>query len=133
MKLGELKSIGHNIADSLASGIGILIGVATTDIFFEASSSADGYIVVDFLSGTTTSGEASPDLKRVISQYREALPGLCKKHRCELGEISVLTARYGVDAVYGPHFTVTVQALDGRQSTDRYLGVPGKRLRTRPA
>ena len=133
MKLGELKSIGHNIADSLASGIGFLIGIATTDIFFEASSSTDGYIVVDFLSGSTTSGEASLELKRVISQYRDALPSLCKKHGCELGEISVLTARYGVDAVYGRHFTVTVQGLDGRQSTDRYLGVPGKRLRKRPA
>ncbi len=34
MKLGELKSLGHNIADSLASGVGVLIGVYVTDIFF---------------------------------------------------------------------------------------------------
>ena len=27
MKLGELKSLGHNIADSLASGMGLMIGV----------------------------------------------------------------------------------------------------------
>lgn len=33
MKFGVLRSIGHNIADSLASGIGLMIGVYTTNVF----------------------------------------------------------------------------------------------------
>ena len=36
MKFDELRSIGHNIADSLASGIGLLIGYYQMDIFGEA-------------------------------------------------------------------------------------------------
>lgn len=130
MKLGELKSLGHNIADSLASGVGLLIGYAATDIFAEACSSAAGCIIVDFLSGTTDSLDASPALKRAIQQYRAALPALCNKHNYRLEDLATMTARYGVDAVYGSHFTVTVQAMDGRRSIDRYLGVPGRRLRT---
>jgi hypothetical protein len=31
MKFAELRSIGHNIADSLASGISLLIGVPFTE------------------------------------------------------------------------------------------------------
>ena len=37
MKFGELKSIGHNIADSLACGPGFLIGVYCTDIFIDGN------------------------------------------------------------------------------------------------
>lgn len=131
MKLGELKSLGHNVADSLASGIGLLIGVYTMDVFGEASSSPEGYITVDFLSGTSTGGEASAALRRAITLYCEALPDLCNKHGCDVAAIATLTARYGVDAVYGPHFAVTVETVDGRRSSDQYVGVPGKRLTRR--
>ena len=129
MKLGELKSLGHNIADSLASGIGLPIGIFQTDVFSEASSSLEGFIVLDFLRGQATGGEASPDLLRAVVLYQEALPQFCDKHRLQLADIAVLRARYGVDAVYGRHFTVTVQAVGGKTSSDRYIGVPGRRLR----
>ena len=36
MKFDQLRAIGHNIADSLAGGMGLLIGVYRTDIFDEA-------------------------------------------------------------------------------------------------
>ncbi len=52
MKFDELRSIGHNIADSLASGTGLLIGIYGTDIFGEASRSPERFITVDFLTGT---------------------------------------------------------------------------------
>ena len=38
MKHDELRSIGHNIADSLASGCGLMIGVYDMDIFGEAET-----------------------------------------------------------------------------------------------
>ena len=131
MKLAELKSLGHNVADSLASGIGLLIGVYTMDIFAEASSSAEGFIVVDFLNGTSTGGKTSAELERAITMYRDVLPTLSAKHDLEMVSIKELSARFGVDAVYGRHFTVTVESVDGKRSTDRYVGVPGRRLRTR--
>lgn len=131
MKLGALKSLGHNIADSLASGIGILIGVYDMDVFGEASSSEEGYIAVDFLNGTSTGSPVSQSLQRAISLYREALPDLCRKHGCDIADIATLTARFGVDSVCGPHFAVTVETVDGRRSRDQYVGTPGRRMALR--
>ena len=131
MKFAELKSIGHNLADSLASGCGFLIGYYPTDIFGEASSTADGYIIVDFLAGTTEGGQPSKSLAEAIAFYGQAAKTLCERHKVELSTFKTLKARFGVDRVYGPHFMVTVEDRKGRQSVDTYLGVPGRRLRTR--
>lgn len=57
MKFDELTSIGHNIADSLASGIGLLVGVYEMDVFGEARRSPEPCIVVDFVSGTVSKAE----------------------------------------------------------------------------
>ena len=129
MKLSNLKSLGHNIADSMASGIGFLIGVYEMDVFAEAAASEEGHITVNFLDGTSTGGTPSPDLAQAIRQYRDALPSLCAKHAIDLAEIKLLIARFGTDAAYGPHFKVTVGNMSGRVSTDQYIGMPGRRLR----
>jgi hypothetical protein len=130
MKLGPLKSLGHNLADSFASGIGFLIGVYDMDVFAEAAAASPGFIQVNFLDATTSGCPVSPKLQRAIELYRDALPEFSRKHEIYLCEIKVLSARFGTDSVYGPHFTVTVETTDGRHSTDRYAGFPGKRLRT---
>ncbi len=126
MKIGQLKSLGHNIADSLASGIGLMIGVYDTDVFAEAASNDSGSLSVNFIDGQVGGGAVSDSLRGAALRYSEALPDLCAKHGLNIGEIKVLEARYGTDRVYGRHFTVTVEATDGRQSVDRYIGVPGR-------
>jgi hypothetical protein len=83
MKHAVLASLGHNIADSFASGIGLMIGVYDMDVFGEAAASQEGFIEVDFLTGSTTGAATSASLARAISLYAEALPGLCKKHGVE--------------------------------------------------
>jgi hypothetical protein len=128
MKLGILKSLGHNIADSLASGIGLMIGIYAMDVFAEAAGEDEGFLVVDFLAGTTTAATASADLRKAIGLYRDALPDLCQRHGVQREELATLTVRYGTDRVYGRHFTVTVKGTDGRGSTERYVGVPGRRF-----
>lgn len=129
MKHGNLKSLGHNIADSVASGIGLMIGVYDMNVFAEAASAPEGYLEVDFLAAELRGGEASPGLIRAIGLYRDALPALCEKHGINLGEVKELQARFGTDPVYGPQFRVTVEGADGKRSTDQYVGLPGKRLR----
>lgn len=99
------------------------------DVFAEAAASAEGFILVDFLSGTTDGSPVSASLARAVCLYRDALPDFCAKHGVELADIHVLKVRFGTDAVYGPHFLVTVENAAGRRSVDRYLGIPGKRLR----
>jgi hypothetical protein len=50
-KLGTIKAIGHHLADSFASGIGLLVGYHAMDVFAEAAASEEGFILVDFLNG----------------------------------------------------------------------------------
>lgn len=130
MKLGVLRSIGHNVADSLASGIGLMIGVYELDIFGEAKRAPDGFITVDFLAGRASGGKPSPELARAIVRYSEALSALCERHGTTRAAFRALSARFGTDRVYGPHFTVTIEDDQGRRTIDRYVGIPGARLRT---
>ncbi|MFC5431879.1 hypothetical protein ACFPTO_24250, partial [Paraburkholderia denitrificans] len=129
MKTGELRSLGHIIADSLASGIGLMIGVYDVDVFVEAGAGQEGFIIVNFLDGTAFGSPVSAKLQRAIHLYRDALPALCDKHRIAFSGIKMLNARYGTDQVYGRHFAVTVETTEGKKATDQYVGSPGRRLR----
>jgi len=131
MKLASLKSIGHNIADSLASGIGLMVGIYEMNVFAEASGEEEGFVIVDFLNGSTTGRTVSDDFRRAVRLYRDALPKLCHKHAVDPEEFRRLEVRYGTDPVYGAHFTVTVEGRTGIRSIDQYIGVPGRRLRPR--
>lgn len=126
MKFDELRAIGHNIADSLASGIGLLIGYYQMDIFGEAGRSPEGFITVDFLTGTCPVGTPSQSLARAIALYKDALSDLCTRHGTSISAFRELTARYSVDA-YGTRFIVTTEDQQGHRSTDDYVGVPGRR------
>jgi hypothetical protein len=128
MKIGELKSFGHNIADSLGSGCCFMIGLYGVDIYGEASSAPEGHIIVDFISGSATGSPASASLQGAVQKYAKALPDLCNRHGIDLSEIKTLSARFGIDPVAGAHFSVTVEALDGRGSVDQYVGFPGRRF-----
>src|SRR5215471_817318 len=106
MKFDELRSIAHNISDSLASGVGLLIGVYATEIFGEARRSAEGFIAVDFLTGTSTGARTSKKLSDAIAKYHDALVDLCAKHNTSIDQFRQLTTRYSMDA-RTPRFAVT--------------------------
>ena len=147
MKFGELKSIAHNISDSLASGDGLLIGVFDTDIFREAGQTREGYIDVDFLTGRMsgrtvvtlpwwrrcgarlkgrlTAKWPEPDLAEAAMLYAKALSELCAKHGATREAFRVLSTRYHASSV----FEVTIEDQNGRRSVDSYAGRPGARLR----
>jgi hypothetical protein len=130
VKFDDLKSIGHNIADSLACGPGLMIGVYGMDVFGEAARSPEHYIVVDFLTGTTSGGRPSPSLAKAITLYAEALAELCARHGTRKDAFRELTTRFWVDS-RGGHFTVTIEDQKGKRSTDEYRGLPGRRIRVR--
>lgn len=129
MKFDELRSVAHNLADSLASGIGLLIGHYPMDVFGEASRSAEGFITVDFLSGTSTGGRPSASLARSIALYRDGLARLCDKHGASPSVFLELTARYSVDIRAQRHIVVIVEDERGRRSVDEYVGIPATRIR----
>ena len=126
MKFGELRSIGHNIAASVADGNGFLIGAYGLDVFGEAKRSPAGFIELDFLTGSSCGGSASPSLARAFELYRDALPLLCEKHGVPYNAFRKLSVRF-----FGHwQFSVTVEDYKGRRATDEYTGVPGARIKT---
>ncbi|WP_256774249.1 MULTISPECIES: hypothetical protein [unclassified Stenotrophomonas] len=127
MKLGELTAFGHNVADSLASGMCFMIGLYTLDIFAEAAASREGEIVVNFLTGEAAGSPASAGIKHATGQFAQRLPELASQHGLDIGQIRVLSARFGTDKVAGRHFQVSVETADGRRSMDQYVGSPGRR------
>ena len=128
MKLGQLKSIGHNIADSLASGIGLMIGVYTMDVFREAAATPEKFIEVNFLTGESTGGEPSASLAKAFKLYAQALPDLCEREGVPASAFSVLKAKFFGGPTF-PKFTVTVEDGHGRRSEDTYEGSPGRRVK----
>jgi hypothetical protein len=128
MKIGELTSFGHNVADSVASGMCFMVGTYFVDVFGEAAASPEGHILVDFVTGCTSGSAVSDSLAAAIRRCAEMLPELAARHGLDASEIKTLQARFGTDPVAGPHFRVTVEATDGRRSEDQYAGLPGKRF-----
>jgi len=129
MKFSTLKSVAHSIADSLASGICLIIGVHQVDVFSEAAASDEGYVEVDFLTGMTSGSPVSESLARAINLFRDAVPEQCKKQGADYLSFAKFVVRFGTDAVYGPHFKVIVEDIYGHSSTEQYVGSPGRKLR----
>jgi hypothetical protein len=121
MKIGTLRAIAHNIADSLGSDIGLLIGVYEMNVFGEAKKSPGGVISVDFLAAKATQGKVSPALAAAIGKYRKALPGLCAKHGASIEGFKTLTARYST-GTFNKQIVVTVRNRVGRCYVDEYVG-----------
>ena len=127
MKHAVLTSVAHNIADSLASGMGFLIGVYEIDIHGEAARSAEGFIEVDFLTGNTSGAETSPDLARAAQLYAEALSDLCERQGVARNRYERLTARYSGEGL-NQQIEVVVTDRAGKTSRDLYRGMPATRL-----
>jgi hypothetical protein len=127
MKHDELRSIAHNIADSLASGCGLMIGVYMIDVFGEVAKSPSGFIEVDFLTGTTVGGQVSSALSDALRLYAEALPALCARHGTSLQAFEELTVRYYFE--YGSRrFAVKIKDESSRSSVTEYGNLPGQRV-----
>ena len=126
MKIGVLRSIAHNVADSVGSGIGLLIGVYEMDVFGEAKKSPGGVIGVDFLNGEAAQGKVSRGMKRAIAKYRDVLPMLCNKHGASIDDFKKLTAHY---SPANRRIVVTIQDRIGRCFVDEYVGTPARRIK----
>jgi hypothetical protein len=118
MKFDVVRSIGHNIAASLASGDNMPTAQWDTDPFAEAEQSPHGFVYVDFLTGTSNS--LSPTFERGIAMFGEALIELCQKHGTSPAVFRRLEAKYLHDVQ--KRFFVTIEDDLGRSVTDEYSG-----------
>lgn len=134
MKFDQLRSIGHNIADSLASGASLPFGFfdgPRLSVFGAALHSAEHCVVVDFLIGQATLGQVSPRLARVIADSPNALACLCARHCASPMMFRELTARYSIGDPGQYSFIVSIEDSRGRRALDEYVGMPGKRIQSR--
>jgi hypothetical protein len=129
MKFGTLTAIGHNIADSVACGMGFMLGAYQMDVFGEAGRTPEGFIEVDFLTGETSGGQPSASLALGLQLYADkALPQLCESHGGTVSEFRKLNVRFWPGPLYG-RFEVRVEDQKGHSSTAEYEGLPGKRVK----
>jgi hypothetical protein len=103
----------------------MLVGHYEMDVFGEAARSPEGYILVDFLSGTSTGGAPSAYLAKAIASYQKGLVDLCEKHGTEPAAFRELTAHFSAPR----HIVVTVRDEAGRRSSREFVGTPARRPR----
>lgn len=118
VRMSVLRAVGHNIADSLASGVGLPIDMRGSDVFGEA---AQGAITVDFLAGTASRG--SPALCAAVAAYAGLLDAFCRRHGIRSAAFAEFTARFDGQGTV----TVTVGDRAGRRWRDAYVGRPLRR------
>lgn len=128
MKIGTLRAIAHNVADSLGSGIGMLIALYDMNVFGEAKTSAGGVICIDFLAAKATKGNVSLPLRTAIVKYRKALPNLCGKHGVSIDDFKTLIASYSTERC-NRRIVVTIRDRLGRCYVDEYIGTPAGHLK----
>lgn len=128
MKHDQLCAIGHNLADSMASGLGFVIGYHPMDVFGEAASSPGGAIEVDLLNGRVVRGNASQSLTAAAVRFAEVLPTFCKSNGAQTKDFEALSATFDATGLER-RVLVTVSDRNGHQSVTEYAGVPLKRLR----
>jgi hypothetical protein len=128
MKIGTLRAIAHNIADSLGSDLGVLAGVYYVNVFGQARRSPGEVVSIDFLAAKATKGRISPALKTAIAKYRKALPNLCAKHGASVEDFKTLTASYSTETL-DRRIVVTIRDRLGRCCVDEYIGTPARRVK----
>lgn len=128
MKHRQLQSIAHNFAASLASGMGCVVGIYSTQVFEEAAASKERHITIDFLSGKITDGTPSEELTGAILLYRDAFPEFCEKHGADISDFRELSVRFVSGQLYN-RFMVTIEDSGGTRSTREYEGDGGDRVR----
>lgn len=128
MKHDRLCAIGHNLADSMASGLGIVIAYYPMDVFGEAASSPEALIEVDFLNGRVVRGKPSEELEAAVALFAEVLPEFCQSNGAAVTDFKALSATFNTTAL-GRQVLLSVTDQSGRSSTTEYRGVPLKRLK----
>ena len=127
MRHGILCAIGHNLADSLGSGMCFVIGMWSTNVFGEAAN-AEEAIEVDFLNGQIIRGACSENLQSAVKRFGEILPDFCRANGADVTHFTGLSASFHATSL-GPRVSLHVADRSGKCSTTEYSGYPLKRVR----
>jgi|APTNR8051073442_1049403.scaffolds.fasta_scaffold08075_2 hypothetical protein len=126
MKHSQLVAIAHNLADSLASGCSLVIGIYEGDVFAEATNTISGVIEIDFLAGAIISSNGSFKLQSATHLFADAFPEFCRKNGCEVTDFACFTASFFLKATER-YMVLNVVDRFGKASVTEFMGNPLRR------
>ena len=124
----KLCDTTHNFTDSLASGLGFVVGYYETNVFADAACNPDGYLVVDFLTGQLDEGNASDQLLHALPVFRNEFESFCQKPGATKSDFTEFKTRFEAGR-RGNMYSITITDARGRRSSIDYKGIPGKRIK----
>jgi hypothetical protein len=128
MRINQLCSIAHNIADSFGSGASMLFNFDCGFCpYSDAARSPEGLLEVDFLAGKVIFGIPSSELVERLALSPSIVADICSKHGQPASVFSKLQTSYATD-VTSRRFKVSVTDFAGRSRIDHYDGSNGKRI-----
>jgi hypothetical protein len=126
MKHTQLQAIVHNVADSLGSGISLMLGYYALDVYADARNSPTGIIRADLLRGVVTEGDADEAFLGALKLIPAALAEQCEKAGGSWNEY-----RRAEVLFHGrrpePGFTIVVEDQKGKRTETDYVGWPARR------
>ncbi len=128
MKHSQLHAVAHNFTDSLASGLGFVVGYCETHVFADAACNPDGFLVVDFLTGHLDEGTASDQLLHALPFFETSLRTSAKSMAHQ--NLTSLSSRQDLrldDAEICTQLQSRTRAGAGHQSTTKVSPASGSK------
>ncbi len=127
MKHGKLRSIAHNLADSLAGYVSLITGVYDLDLYKDAGQSPNGELVIDFLNNKIISGNPSPNLIKAVSRLQPEFNRLCESEKVSRINFRNAKAHFYANEIRCG-FTIIVEDNNGKITETDYSGIPAQRV-----
>jgi len=127
MKHGDIRSVAHSIADSLACGVSLMTGFYDLRVYEDAGRSEGGILTIDLLNGIVVTGKPSSDLASVVMRIPREFDRLSRSKGFERKDCRTALAAFHADQIM-PWFTLVVEDISGRVTETDYQGVPARRL-----
>jgi len=127
MKHGQLRSVAHSIADSLAGGVSLITGFYDLRIYEDAMRSEDGVLTVDLLNGRVVRGTPSADVVSDVLRIPKEFDRLCSTKGLERSDCRRALAHFHATPTT-QEFTLVVEDNSGRITETDFQGVPARRV-----
>jgi len=127
MNHGQLRSVAHSIADSLASGVSLITGFYDLHIYEDAMRSEGGVLTVDLLNGRVVKGTPSTDVTSAVLHIPKEFDRLCAAKGLARSDCRRALAHFRTTPI-SQEFTLVVEDSSGRTTETDFQGVPARRV-----
>ena len=129
MKKSHLRSVVHNLTDSLSSECSTFLGYAYSGLWEHIDRLPAQRLEVDLLTGVSTP-PVSTELQQHLKNFAHEVPKFLRGQHCDLSELSALRVEFRRSLMALPsrkEAIISIERTDGSKIVDRYVGDPLKR------